>query len=185
VNSVVEKLDTPEAAGQLGCLSVSENDFKQAMQRLAAAVCVVTSATPTRRAGMTATAVTSLSVDPPSLIVCIQRSARTFDVVSAGRRLCVNVLAESQQDVSNIFASSKGDPDAKFEQAGQWTLSDTEQPMLDGALVNCVCEVERWMVTKTHYVVVGRVVQIRTRDEDRPLIYFNRNYVSVAKEEMV
>ena len=70
--------------------------FKLAMRRFPAAVSVITAADQTRRHGMTATAVTSLSLDPPSLIVCINRSTLLHDVMLLGRHFCVNVLRDDE-----------------------------------------------------------------------------------------
>jgi len=161
---------------------ITEHDFKQGMQLLAACVNVVTSASDGARGGMTATAVCSLAADPPSLIVSINRSARTFENIANSRRLCVNLLAENQQQIANIFASSKSDGETKFVAGGEWTHSKCGQPMLEECVANFVCAVDRWMVTKTHYVIVANICEIRLRSELKPLLYFDRHYSTVSTE---
>src|SRR3569833_2973184 len=77
--------------------------FKLAMRRFPAAVSVITSADQSRRHGMTATAVTSLSLDPPSLIACINRATLLHDIMLLGRHFCVNVLRRDQAEISYAF----------------------------------------------------------------------------------
>ena len=166
---------------------ITQDEFKQGMQQLAACVNVITSGFEGSRRGMTATAVCSLTSDPPSLIVSVNRSARTFDNIANSRKLCVNLLAEDQQSISNVFASSKGDSEEKFNSAGIWTSSASGQPMLEDCVANFVCAVDRWLVTKTHYVVVANICEIRLRDDLKPVLYHGRGYSTMASEpaEMV
>src|SRR5437870_10544788 len=78
--------------------------FKRALRRFPAAVSVITSADQSRRHGMTATAVTSLSLDPPSLIACINRTTLLHDIMLLGRHFCVNVLRRDQIELSSAFS---------------------------------------------------------------------------------
>src|SRR3954462_7813411 len=82
------------------------SSFKLAMRRFPAAVSVITSADQSRRHGMTATAVTSLSLDPPSLIVCINQSTLLHDIMLRARRFCVNVLRRDQIALSSAFSGA-------------------------------------------------------------------------------
>ena len=161
---------------------ITQDEFKQGMQLLAACVNVITSSSEGSRRGMTATAVCSLTSDPPSLIVSVNRSARTFDNIANSRKLCVNLLAENQQHIANVFASGKGDSEEKFNSAGIWIPSASGQPMLQDCVASFVCDVDRWMVTKTHYVVVANITEIRTRNDIKPLLYYERSYSSMASE---
>lgn len=152
------------------------------MQMLAASVTVITSATKEGRRGMTATAVCSLAADPPSLVVSINRTARTFESIINSRKLCVNLLAENQQEIANVFASSRGNSEAKFELCGSWCSSKSDQPMLNDSVANFVCDVDRWMVTKTHCVVIAKISEMRLREDLKPLLYFARNYAGIKTE---
>ena len=80
--------------------------FKRALRRFPAAVSVITSADQDRRHGMTATAVTSLSLDPPSLIVCINQATLLHDIMLLARRFCVNVLRRDQVPLSSAFSGA-------------------------------------------------------------------------------
>ena len=158
---------------------ISQEQFKQGMQLLAASVSVVTSSSGGTRRGMTATAVSSLAADPPSLVVSINRSARTFENIMNSRKLCVNLLAEHQQDIANVFASSSGDSEAKFESCGVWGGSSSGQPILNESVANFVCEVDRWAITKTHCVLIVHITEIMLRADLRPLMYYARNYAGL------
>src|SRR5947199_1913803 len=92
--------------------------FKRALRRFPAAVSVITSADQGRRHGMTATAVTSLSLDPPSLIACINRTTLLHDIMLHGRHFCVNVLRRDQAELSSAFSGAVA-PEARFAQ-GKW-----------------------------------------------------------------
>lgn len=163
---------------------ITQDEFKQGMQLLAACVNVITSCSENSRRGMTATAVSSLTSDPPSLIVSVNRSARTFDNIANSRKLCINLLAENQRYIANVFASNKGDSEEKFNSAGIWTPSASGQPMLQDCVANFACAVDRWMVTKTHCVVVANICEIHTRNDLKPLLYYGRSYSSMAPEEI-
>src|SRR5215831_15975282 len=108
--------------------------FKLAMRRFPAAVSVITSADETRRHGMTATAVTSLSLDPPSLIACINRSTLLHDIMLTGRHFCVNVLRCDQAELSSAF-SGAASAEARFG-IGTWLTSDDGVSYLADAQVN-------------------------------------------------
>lgn len=161
---------------------ITQEEFKQGMQMLAASVTVITSATEEGRRGMTATAVCSLAADPPSLVVSINRAARTFENIINSRKLCVNLLAENQQEIANVFASSRGDSEEKFQTCGNWGDSKSGQPMLNNSVGNFVCEVDRWMVTKTHCVLIAKITEMRLREDLKPLLYFARTYTGIKTE---
>src|SRR6201997_5136464 len=107
--------------------------FRLAMRRFPAAVSVITSADQSRRHGMTATAVTSLSLDPPSLIVCINRSTLLHDVMTLGRHFCVNVLRKEQAELAAAFSGALP-AEARFN-LGSWLTSPEGVSYLAGAQI--------------------------------------------------
>lgn len=98
--------------------AVSQLAFRDAMSGLAAAVNVITTDGPGGRAGFTATAVCSVTDQPPTLLVCINRSASVYDAFIENGRLCVNTLGNGQQDLSNLFGG-KSSQQERFA-CGQW-----------------------------------------------------------------
>ncbi len=102
---------------------VIREDYRDAMARLAAAVNIITTDGPSGRAGFTATAVCSVTDEPPTLLVCLNRSASAHPIVTANGQLCVNTLAGAQRDLSNLFGGKT--PMAERFAAAQWRTGGT------------------------------------------------------------
>jgi len=147
------------------------------MAALGAAVNIVSTDGVAGRAGFTASAVCSVTDDPPTLLVCINRQSSSHSVVGANEVLCINTLSGSQQELSTLFAgkSARGD---RFG-SGNWDVLATGAPALKGALANFDCHVSDTVRQGTHDVFFCRVVSIRMAqlaDHGSGLIYFKRNY---------
>src|SRR5215472_14326630 len=156
--------------------------FKQAMRRFPAAVSVITAADQTRRHGMTATAVTSLSLDPPSLIVCINRSTLLHDVMTLGRHFCVNVLRKDQDELSAAFSGALP-AEVRFG-LGSWLTSPEGVSYLDDAQINVFCRKVAAVPYGTHTIFIGEAEAVKVHDAIEPLIYQDATYcVSVARED--
>jgi flavin reductase (DIM6/NTAB) family NADH-FMN oxidoreductase RutF len=158
-------------------------NFKSAMRRVPAAVTVVTSADATRRHGMTATAVTSLSMDPPSLVVCLNRATLLHDIMSEGRRFCVNVLRRDQVALSAAFSGALP-PDKRFD-VGSWDLSSDGLHFLTNAKVNLFCRRVAAVPFGSHSIFIGEVERVLVRDPIEPLIYQNAAYCSSTSETVL
>ncbi|MBR0756763.1 flavin reductase family protein [Bradyrhizobium jicamae] len=155
--------------------------FKLAMRRFPAAVSVITSADQSRRHGMTATAVTSLSLDPPSLIVCINRATLLHDIMSVGRHFCVNVLRSDQVELSSAFSGAVA-PELRFDH-GRWLTSEDGVSYLDDAQINIFCRKVAAVPYGTHTIFIGEAAAVKLRDPIAPLIYQDATYcVSVARD---
>ena len=147
--------------------------FLDAMRRVAATVSIITTATAEDRwLGMTATSVTSVSMDPPSLLVCLNRKGGTHDVVAETGRFCVNVLSEDQADHCATFATPGLKSDGFLAEA--WDLRDG-LPCLAGSQATIICRVAQRMQHGTHGIFIGDVEAVHIgREENNPLIYLNR-----------
>jgi flavin reductase (DIM6/NTAB) family NADH-FMN oxidoreductase RutF len=155
--------------------------FKLAMRRFPAAVSVITSADQSRRHGMTATAVTSLSLDPPSLIVCINRATLLHDIMEVARRFCVNVLRRDQAALSSAFSGAIA-PEARFG-LGTWLTSAEGVSYLADAQVNIFCKKAAAVPYGTHTIFIGEADAVNVRDPIEPLIYQDAKYCfSVAHD---
>jgi flavin reductase (DIM6/NTAB) family NADH-FMN oxidoreductase RutF len=155
--------------------------FKLAMRRFPAAVSVITAADQTRRHGMTATAVTSLSLDPPSLIVCINRGSLLHDVMTLGRHFCVNVLRKDQADLSAAFSGALP-AELRFG-LGSWLTSPEGVSYLDDAQINVFCRKVAAVPYGTHTIFIGEAGAVRARDPIEPLIYQDATYCCSAISE--
>jgi len=155
-------------------MNVQRSDYRDAMARLGAAVSVVTTDGPGGQAGFTASAVCSVTDDPPTLLVCLNRSASVYPVFEANGVLCVNVLAAGQQALSNLFGGKTPMPE-RFAGA-RWSLLVTGAPVLEGATVSFDCRVSRRTEVGSHDVLFCEAVAIRGSDKAQGLVYFDRRY---------
>ena len=162
--------------------SVVSETFRAAMRNLAGAVSVVATQCDGKRTGCTVSSLVSLSVSPPTLIVLLGRDSSTARLVEKSGRFGVSLLGESARDVAiqlSGFGAAKGEQ--RFGH-GRWTtLTPGGSPVAEGALVAFECEVEEMIPRHTHMIVVGRVVAIAdTREHERPLLYWQRDYRQLA-----
>jgi len=151
--------------------------LKRAMRHLAASVTIITAAAGGRRGGMTATAVCSLSLAPPSLVLCVNQASRTLPLIRDSGHFCVNLLGAHQQGVAEEFAGAAAD---KFTADGGWTEHQLGLPMLDTCIANVVCELGSSMEAGTHVVLVGHARHIRCAPGRAPLIYADRRFTTIA-----
>jgi len=154
--------------------------FKDGMARLGAAVNVITTAGPAGQCGFTASAVCSVSAEPPTLLVCMNQSSTQTSAFRKNKVLCVNALAAGQEDLSNVFAGFTGlDMPARFAHGQSDTLV-TGAPALVGSVVSFDCEVERIVRSGSHNVFFCRVVAVTAAATPRALMYFHRAYHTVG-----
>lgn len=151
--------------------------YRDAMARLGAAVSVITTTGPAGTAGFTASAVCSVTDDPPTLLVCMNRGSRLNEAFKANRVLCVNTLAAAQQPLSPLFAGLTGVDDmaARFA-AAEWTSLVTGSPVLAGAVVSFDCRIAQITEVGGHSVFFCEVDAIQAGSEHEGLIYFGRSY---------
>ncbi|WP_188235761.1 flavin reductase [Sphingopyxis sp. LK2115] len=122
--------------------------------------------------GLTANSFTSVSLDPPLLLVCIANSAGTAPTLRAARHFGVNVLQIGQQPTSNRFATKGEDRFANQP----WAPGQTGVPLLDGSLVSFECQHESLHEAGDHFILVGRVVRAQFEPHRDPLLYFRGKY---------
>ena len=149
-------------------------DFRQAMRRLASAVAVVATARGEEWLGMTATSVTSLSMDPPSLLVCINRNATIHSAITPGVAFSINILHEGQSAVSAAFGG--GAKGAERFRSGDWQANEAGTPVLLDAAAAIACVADASMDYGTHTIVIGKVRQTLLSPCEAPLIYVNGRY---------
>lgn len=152
--------------------------LRLAMRRHAASVSVVT-CTDTRqqRHAITVTSLASLSMDPPALLVCINRWAGIHEPLLAGQPFCVNILSADQRIVADNC--SRGEDTSLHFSAGRWLDDASGLPYLRDAQANLFCENDRSICYATHTIFIGRVRQVLMHGEVAPLIYLNGGYSQV------
>ena len=148
------------------------------MRQLAAGVTLVTTAAADgTRAGLTATAVSSVSAEPPQLLACVNREGEAHDLLLATRCLAVNLLSAGQVDLAERFSGRTGVAgEARFA-AGRWATLVTGAPVLEDALASFDCRVVATLAAGTHTVFVARVEAAVVRpDPAGPLAYLDGGY---------
>lgn len=152
---------------------MNEASFKSAMRRMAATVTIISTGSSGQRFGMTATAVTSVSMDPPSLLVCVNRSASIHDPIREAGRFCVNLLSASHQAHCSAFSGKeKGEDRFRF---GAWH-SHGELPYLSDAQANIFCDVDVETPYGSHTVFIGRVTDCMVRGTPEPLMFVDGRF---------
>lgn len=153
--------------------AVERGAFIDAMRRAASGVTVVTTDGPAGRFGVTVSAMTSVSADPPSVLVCVNTTSRAVDSIGANKRFCVNLLAHDQTELSDVFAGRlrRADRFAGFP----WSTLGTGAPAFADALSCFDCRLVERHVFGSHMVFMGLVVAVRS-GVGVPLVYHDRAY---------
>lgn len=152
-------------------MSVDDAQFKLAMSQFASGVTVVTTEHDGRPFGMTVASFASLSLHPPLVLVCIEKTVKSHDAIAVSRRFAVNILGADQIEVSNRFAQRSED---KF--AGvSIERGTTGVPIIPGSLCSIECSVREQLAGGDHSIFVGEVLATQVR-EGAPLLYFRSAY---------
>lgn len=155
---------------------ISKEIFRDAMARLASAVTIITTDGEDGRHGFTASAVCSVSDDPATLLVCVNRTASTHAHLVRHGLLAINILAHEQESLSTLFGSSRTDMTTRFA-AGVWRKGELGMPLLQGALVTLECRISLTQEIGTHSVFfVEPLCAEFNRDGSTGLVWFDRAY---------
>jgi flavin reductase (DIM6/NTAB) family NADH-FMN oxidoreductase RutF len=160
-------------------------DFRDAMRHLVGGVCVITVGRRQEISGMTVTSVSSLSDDPPSLIVSVNRSSSSWPLLRRYGCFAVNILNADQLDVAERFAGKNGLKGADRFSGALWTDRVSGVPLLVGALAAADCEVEDIVERHSHGIVIGRVRDLLVSPRAAALAYWQGQYVAVDRDEDV
>jgi flavin reductase (DIM6/NTAB) family NADH-FMN oxidoreductase RutF len=152
-------------------MSIDSVRFRQLMGHFASGVTVVTTAGEGERQGMTVSAFSSLSLDPPLVLICVERTVRIHAALEANGKFGVNILADDQEELSRRFASRVDD---RFSGVGV-TDGSLGVPLLTGALAVIECRIVDRLPGGDHTIFVGEVVDGSVREGD-PLLYFRGGY---------
>ena len=153
--------------------------FRQAISAFASGVTVITTVADGGPVGMTASAVSSLSLDPVLLLVCINTRLTTHRAVERSRRFVVNVLGEGQQELALHFARRA---DEKFE--GIPLREEHELPVLDEAIAYFVCDLHEQFPGGDHSIFTGLVRACGVDNWRRPLVYFQSSFGSIRDHRL-
>ena len=175
MNSIVRNVSIDREA--------SPGDFRKAMRQLTGGISVITAGRGRDISGMTVTSVSSLSVDPPALIVSINREASSWPLVKRYGFFGVSILTSEQTDIAERFAGKGGLKGADRFTGAPWTTRASGVPLLDGALAAIDCEVEDIVERHSHAIVIGRVLDVEVSARTAALAYWQGQYVAIEQDE--
>ncbi len=157
---------------------MQQADFRLAMRRLAATVSVITCSHRGQRCGMTATAVTSVCMAPPALLICVNGNASVHPAIRDSGRFCVNLLTERQMDISTLFGGKL--PQNERFATGRWSDGEHGLPYLDEAQAAIFCELDCHFEYGTHSIFIGKVTRTTVIDTVKPLLYADGGFARLA-----
>ncbi len=154
-------------------------DLRQAMRKWATGITVVTAAVEGQRHGMTVSSFTSVSLEPPLVLIALRQESRTHALAERAGHFGVSILSQEQKEISNRFAGRGAEDADRF--AGLATAAlVTGAPLLEGSLAWFDCRIVQTIPAGTHTVFLAEVLAARAFDEDAPLLYFDRQYRSLV-----
>ena len=162
---------------------VTASDFRNAMRQLTGGVSVVTAGRGRDISGMTVTSVSSLSVDPPALIVSINRESSSWPLVKRYGFFGVNILTSDQIDIAERFTGKSGLKGADRFRGARWITRASGAPLLAEALAAIDCEVEDVIERHSHAIVIGRVLDVAVSARTAALAYWQGRYVAIDQDE--
>ena len=168
-------LTMKEPTTSMGRSGVRTTCFTDAMAAAATPVSIVSTDGAAGRFGVTVSAISSVSAEPPMILACVNRTSPSVEAIEGNGTFCVNMLSEAQSELANCFAGrpSKG-PSYKFSQS-HWVVATTGAPVLTSAVASFDCELSESYDVGTHRIFIGHVVGVRCSGAE-PLTYAKRAY---------
>lgn len=157
----------------------ASDQLKRAMRHVAGTVSVVTAGDLENRTGATVTSATALSVEPPTMIVNINRASSTWPIIARHRHFCVNILNEESQSIAERFSGMGGLKGGQRYDGAVWTELASGAAALIGSVASIDCEVEEIIERHSHAIIIGRVLDVSIGGGS-PLIYSHGKYGSLA-----
>jgi 3-hydroxy-9,10-secoandrosta-1,3,5(10)-triene-9,17-dione monooxygenase reductase component len=170
-------------------MEIASDTFRQVMGRFATGISVVTTFNRDKPAGITVNALSSVSLEPPLVMVALDRSRFITPMVRSLGRYAVNVLGEDQQALSDCFAHAPVSPGREAFCGASWTHGPAGLPLLDGAIATLECTVVQTFSAGDHDLFIGRVDSLGAGGDDGrddreaaiPLLYFRRRYLRIER----
>jgi flavin reductase (DIM6/NTAB) family NADH-FMN oxidoreductase RutF len=155
--------------------------FKESMRRLAGAVSIITVGTGEERTGFTATSVSSFSVEPPTIMVSVNRDSSSWPALQKARSFTVNILADDQSGVADRFAGRGGIKGNDRYVGWEWSVQGTGSLGLVGAVAVIDCELEEAIERHSHAILLGRVRSVDVTTSAAPLLYWHGAYKTLSE----
>jgi 3-hydroxy-9,10-secoandrosta-1,3,5(10)-triene-9,17-dione monooxygenase reductase component len=167
-------------------MEFSSDTFRLVMGHFATGVTVVTVFDGDEPDGITVNALSSVSLDPPLVMVALDRRRHIVPAVRAAGRYAVNVLGEGQQHLSDCFAGAELEPGRDVFCGATWRPGATGLPLIDGSIATLECTIVQTVSVGDHDLFIGRVDALASpADHPSPLLYFRRRYLRVEKARAI
>ena len=153
----------------------TKEDFRRAMGRFTTGVTIITTRLGEDLHGMTANAVTSLSLDPLLVLVCVDKTADTHDILSKAGVFAVNILNKDQSEISDRFAKKEFDGAHGLEDLLH-TFAVTGAPIIDGSLAYLDCRTVTEHHGGDHTIFIGEVLEAKELSDGEPLVFYRGKY---------
>ena len=154
---------------------VDAEELRCAMRQWATGVTIVSASHAGHRHGMTVNSFTSVSLDPPLVLVSLERGRHTHELVEISGYFGVSILAERHKEISERFAGRKTESSDRFEGLTTFKLV-SDAPLLTDSLAVFDCRVVERYLVGTHTLFIGEVMAVQYRNDSPPLLYFNQDY---------
>lgn len=161
-------------------MAIDPQDFRAAMSQWASGVTIVTSINNGARVGITASSLSSVSLEPPRILICLAKRLFTHQVVLESKAFAVNILAADQQDWGMRFAGLLPEDGDRFFDIETFT-AETGSPLLPGVLSWLDCELSDVYDQGDHSILVGTVVAATASEVHTPLLYYHREWRVLAE----
>jgi flavin reductase (DIM6/NTAB) family NADH-FMN oxidoreductase RutF len=161
---------------------IAPDTFRKVMGHFVTGITVVTTLQDGRPRGITVNALSSVSLDPPLVMVALDRRRFLTPIVRAAGRYAVNILSEDQQALSDCFAGAPVEPGRQDFCGASWTPGETGLPLLDGAIATLECTVVETFSAGDHDLFIGRVDRLANETHHpMPLLYYRRRYLRIER----
>lgn len=156
---------------------IDDHSFRKALGSFASGVVVVSTLNPASRApvGVTVSAFSSLSLDPPLVLFCLGLKSSNLDSYRQFGHFAINILSAEQRELSNRFASRSED---KWTGVA-WNEGESGVPLIDGCLANLECSLVDARDGGDHVIIIGRVEQMKIQEGGSPLVYYRGGYMDL------
>lgn len=158
---------------------VDSVEFRRALGAFATGITIITVDNEGEIHGMTANSFSSVSLNPPLVLVCVDERARSHQLLHARQRFGINVLASGQRSISDYFARSTETHQHPEEAGARFDRTGHNTPVLHGALAYLECRLHQALKAGDHTVFIGEVEELVVREGD-PLLYFRGKYRELA-----
>jgi len=162
---------------------IDGHQFRSLMRNVPGQVSIVAAGMPGFRKGLTASAVCSLTDLPPTIIVCVNRTAGAHDLIIESGYFSVNALSTSQEGIARVFAGTAGMSGEKRFETGDWSMGVTGAPVLPSAVCILECRLSEYRAASSHTVFFGQVMAGSASSEANPLLYLRGGYVGLDQAE--